>query len=97
MYYKNELDVQKCKNTFKYHFNNNIWSYFTIKIMLDLLDVVSHKELRGKGKSTLLNQHRYLKRKQITPYKPEIFKMHLNITIQYINIRFAEYIRASSS
>ncbi len=82
MYYKNELDVPKCIKTFKYHFNNNIWSYFTIKIMHDLLDVVFQEELRGEGKSALLNQHRYLKRRQITPYKLELFKMHLNITIQ---------------
>ncbi len=65
--------------------------------MLDLLHVVSQEELRGEGKSALLNQHRYLKRRQITPYKPELFKMHLNITIQYINIRFAEYIKTSSA
>ncbi len=88
MYYKNEFDVQKCIKTFKYHFNNNIWSHFTIRIMLDLLDVVSQEELRGEGKSALLHQHKYSKRKQITPYKPEIFKMRLNITIQHINIRF---------
>ncbi len=43
MYCKNELDVTKCVKTFKYHFNNNIWSYFTVKIMLDLLDGVLRK------------------------------------------------------
>ncbi len=34
---------------------------------------------------------------QISPYKPGLFKMHLNITILYINIRFAERIRTSSA
>ncbi len=97
MYYKNELDLLKCKKTFKYHFDNNIWSYFTVKIMLNLLDIVSQEELRAPGASALLNHHRFLQRKQNTPYKPDIFKMHLNITIQYINIRFAEYIRISST
>ncbi len=97
MYYKNELDLAKCRKTFKYHFDNNIWSYFTVKIMLNLLDIVSQEEVRGNGNSALLNHHRFLQRKHINAYKPDIFKMHLNITIQYIKIRFAEYIRLSSA
>ncbi len=65
--------------------------------MLNLLDIISQEQLHGEGKSALLNHHRYLKRGQINPYKLNIYNMFLNITIQYINIRFSENARLYSA
>ena len=89
MYYDGTMDMKACIKTFNYHYDHNIWSYFTLHLIKDVLDIGSKELLLEKGHSNFLNKHVYMSRYTPYTYKPVVYKLFLNVTIQYMNIRFS--------
>jgi len=96
IYYNGSLDMKYCIKRFNYHLDHNMWSYYTIHLLMDVLDIGSTEVLVEKGRSAFVNRFNYINSKHIRDYKPEVYKMFLNITIQYMNIRFSQGVRDSS-
>ncbi len=41
MYYNNSINVHDCVKTFKYHLQNDTWSYYTLHLLMDVYDIQS--------------------------------------------------------
>ncbi len=91
------VNQHKCKSTFMAHYDYDIWLFYTLKIIMNILDITSREKILIKERSFLFEQHKFLKGNNVNKFKPIICQMFLNISVQYVNIRFAENMKLSSA
>ncbi len=80
MYYNDTLNLDHCVSTFNRHLNRNAWSFYTLHLLMDVNDI---PYLKDRTPSTYVIL--YPSMRNLTPV---VYKLFLNVTIQYIQIRF---------
>jgi accessory gene regulator protein AgrB len=68
----------------------NIFSYFTIKSVLDFMEVLEREQMRGNmGYAWRLKYLHSLGIFNVSLFRPYVEQMLINVTLQYMEIRFA--------
>ncbi len=73
MYYNNTLNIHGCVKTFKHHFQNDTWSYYTSHLLMDLFNILSFVD----------NNKYYMNESVLNFMMPIVYRLFLNITIQH--------------
>ncbi len=80
MYYNDTLNIANCVLIFNRHLNGNIWSFYTLHLLMDVNDI---QYLRDRTPSQYVINYPSLR-----SLMPAVYKMFLNVTIQHIWLRF---------
>ncbi len=59
--------------------------------------IYTTEKIQMRERSFLFDQHKFLQGNNVNKFKPIIYEMFFNISIQYVNIRFAENMKVSSA
>jgi hypothetical protein len=91
MYYNDTLNMHLCSADFKSHRKNNVFSYYTLKSVLDLADHIETEQMGANlgRRSSMLYIHN-LGNFNLSHFRPFAEQMLVNVTLQYMQIRFAQ-------
>ncbi len=80
MYYNNTLNHSHCISSFNKHLSGNIWSFYTLHLLMDVNDI---PYLRDRTPSQYMIDYPSMRN-----LMPGVYEMSLNITIQHVCLRF---------
>ena len=94
LYYNNTLELPTCISDFESHLKYNVFSFYTLKSILDLLNILEEetiKETMGRSMPFFDPLSSILSSESITKsnFKSFTTELLLNITLQYMQVRFA--------
>ncbi len=72
------MNIHGCVRTFKHHFQNDTWSYYTLHLLMDVYDIQSLTE----------NNKHYMNESVLDYMMPYVYRLFLNIIIQLVRYRF---------
>jgi hypothetical protein len=82
---------------FQFHFKMNLFSYFTIKSALDFMEVLESEQIRHNlGFAWRVIYLDSLGTFNISLFRPYVEQMLINVTLQYMEIRFAHGLRVDA-
>ncbi len=81
MYYNNTLNLTHCISSFNRHLSQNIWSFYTLHLLMDVHDMNSLQD-------STPNQY-FIEFLLMRTLMPNVYKLFLNITIQYVRLHFS--------
>ena len=96
LYFHGNFDFLMCIRTFQYHFDHNIWSYYTLHLLLDIVDIGKREIMLPKGSSRFCEKSPFMCSDKAYQYVPDIYRIFMNITLQYKNIRFYRGVQENS-
>ncbi len=76
MYYNNTLNLTHYMCSFNRHLSRNIWSFYTLHLLMDVHDILS---LQDKTPNQYFIHYPHMR-----TLMPNVYKLFLNITIQHI-------------
>ncbi len=74
MYYNNTLNIHGCVKTFKYHLQNDTWSYYTFHLLMDVYNI----------QSLVDNNNVYMNESVLNFMMPNVYRLFLTITIEHV-------------
>ncbi len=85
MYYNNTLNFHGCVKTLKHQLQNDMWSYYTLHLLMDVYDIQS-----------LVDHNKYYMNESVLNFlMPNVYRLFLNITIQHVCHRFNYGLRST--
>ncbi len=76
IYYNNTLNLTNYVCTLGQHLSHNIWSYYTLHLLMDACDISSFME----------NTMHYIHHQDLFFLMLNVYKLFLNITIQHVRL-----------
>ncbi len=75
IYYNKALNISGCVKTFKHQMQNDMWSYYTLHLLMDVYDIQS-----------LVDHNKYYMNESVLNFlMPNVYRLFLNITIQHVH------------
>ncbi len=79
------MNIHGCVRTFKHQLQNDIWSYYTLHLLMDVYDIQSLAE----------NNKHYMNESILDYMMPNVYRLFLNITIQHVHHCFNHGLRST--
>ncbi len=85
IYYNNILNIHGCVKNFKYHLQNDTWSYNTLHLLVNFYDIQALED----------NNKYYMNESVLNFMMPNVYRLVLNITTQHVHHRFNHGLRST--
>ncbi len=80
IYYNHTINLNNYIITFTRHLSRNVWSFYTLHLIMDIQDIPYLKECTPSQFD--------IDHPEMRTLMPDVYKHFLNITIQHIKLRF---------